>query len=135
MIPTGRSPIYNHANATLQGLTTIRAFKAQDILCNEFNTFQNFNSSAWYLYYALANSFAFSLEMTCLVYLATVLLSFLLYSDTGELFSTYIFHLFIIIVKFSYTHTYTQHIYNTFSSVCEGECGMPVLATDIILKT
>lgn len=81
---TGRSPIYNHANATMQGLTTIRAFRAQDILCHEFNTFQNFNSSAWYLYYALANSFAFCLEMTCLFYLTTVLLSFLLYSESGE---------------------------------------------------
>lgn len=80
---TGRSPIYNHANATLQGLTTIRAFKAQDVLCSEFNAFQNFNSSAWYLYYSLANSFAFTLEMVCLCYLAAVLFSFLIYSDAG----------------------------------------------------
>lgn len=40
-----RSPIFAHTNATLQGLSTIRAFKAEESVKRDFNNHLDFNSS------------------------------------------------------------------------------------------
>lgn len=76
------SPIYSHANATLQGLATIRAFKANDILQNEFYNHIDHNSGAWYLKIASTRAFALWLDIVCLLYIAVVTLSFVVF-DIG----------------------------------------------------
>lgn len=74
-----RSPVFSHANATLQGLSTIRAFRAEEILSSEFDNHQDLNTSAWYLFLATARAFALWLEVTCVLYSASVIFSFLLF--------------------------------------------------------
>uniref|UniRef100_A0A146LYI9 Cystic fibrosis transmembrane conductance regulator n=6 Tax=Lygus hesperus TaxID=30085 RepID=A0A146LYI9_LYGHE len=78
---TTRSPVFSHLNASVQGLTTIRAFGAQEILIKEFDNHQDLHSSAWYLFIASSRAFGFWLDIVCFIYIALVTLSFLLFAD------------------------------------------------------
>ncbi|XP_030747810.1 probable multidrug resistance-associated protein lethal(2)03659 [Sitophilus oryzae] len=73
---TTRSPVFSHINASLQGLTTIRAFGAQDILRDEFDTYQDVHSSAFYMFLCCNQTFGFWLDFHCIIYAALVTLSF-----------------------------------------------------------
>uniref|UniRef100_A0A182SDL2 ABC transmembrane type-1 domain-containing protein n=1 Tax=Anopheles maculatus TaxID=74869 RepID=A0A182SDL2_9DIPT len=72
-----RSPLFSHTNATLQGLSTIRAFGAQSALQREFNEFLDVNSSAWYMFISTSRAFALWLDMVCVLYIGIVTISFL----------------------------------------------------------
>lgn len=41
-----------HTTATLEGLSTVRAFQAENRLIHEYDQHQNLNSSAWFLFVA-----------------------------------------------------------------------------------
>lgn len=89
----GRSPIFSHMNATLQGLSTVRAFNAETILEMEFHEYQDFNTSCWYLFICASRWFALWLDVVCLLFIAFVTYSFLFFGN-GKLFK--IFHIFFI---------------------------------------
>ncbi|KAJ9588188.1 hypothetical protein L9F63_018452, partial [Diploptera punctata] len=72
-----RSPVFQHLNASLQGLTTIRAFGAEEILMKEFDNHQDLHSGAWYLFIASSRAFGFWLDVVCLIYICIVTFSFL----------------------------------------------------------
>ncbi|KMQ90611.1 multidrug resistance-associated protein, partial [Lasius niger] len=72
-----RSPVFAHLSATLQGLPTIRAFEASEILTNEFDRHQDLHSSAWYIFIASSRAFGFWLDVFCVIYIVLVTLSFL----------------------------------------------------------
>ncbi|CAL7941040.1 unnamed protein product [Xylocopa violacea] len=76
-----RSPVFGHLNATLQGLPTIRAFEAAEILTKEFDQHQDLHSSAWYIFISSSRAFAFWLDFLCVVYICLVTLSFLVLND------------------------------------------------------
>uniref|UniRef100_A0A2H8TSM5 Putative multidrug resistance-associated protein lethal(2)03659 n=1 Tax=Melanaphis sacchari TaxID=742174 RepID=A0A2H8TSM5_9HEMI len=73
-----RSPVFAHLNASLQGLTTIRAFEAEQILSKEFDNHQDLHSSAWYLFISSSRAFGFWLDIVCLIYISVVTFSFLI---------------------------------------------------------
>lgn len=77
--------MYSHVNATLQGLSTIRVFRAQGILETEFYEHLNHNTSAWFLSITTTRAFALWLDLVCLVYIAFVTLSFLVI-ETGKVY-------------------------------------------------
>ncbi|XP_078047115.1 putative multidrug resistance-associated protein lethal(2)03659 [Augochlora pura] len=80
-----RSPVFGHLNATLQGLPTIRAFEAGEILTKEFDNHQDLHSSAWYIFIATSRAFGFWLDLFCVFYIVLVTYSFLLLEDSlGE---------------------------------------------------
>ncbi|KAJ8954554.1 hypothetical protein NQ318_000788 [Aromia moschata] len=72
-----RSPIYTHLTASLQGLTTIRAFGAQEILTFEFDNYQDQYSSAYYMFLGANRTFGFWLDFICVIYIALVTVSIL----------------------------------------------------------
>ncbi|XP_048004907.1 ATP-binding cassette sub-family C member 4-like [Leguminivora glycinivorella] len=79
-----RSPVFSHLNASLQGITTIRAFGAQETLIREFDNHQDLHSSAWYLFIATSRAFGFWLDLVCVIYIAIVTLSFLVLNSVGQ---------------------------------------------------
>lgn len=73
---TARSPVFSHLNASFQGLTTIRAFDADEILINEFDRHQDQHSSAWFIFLATSRAFGFYLDFLSVIYVAVVIGSF-----------------------------------------------------------
>lgn len=80
---SARSPIYSHLGASLNGLSTIRAFEAQTILVREFDSLQDLNSSAFYMFMTTSRAFGFWLDVFSVIYIAIVTLSFFLMADVG----------------------------------------------------
>ncbi|KAI4459855.1 atp-binding cassette sub-family c [Holotrichia oblita] len=76
-----RSPVFTHLNATLQGLTTIRAYGAQEILKMEFDKYQDLHTSAWYMYITASSAFGFYLDLLCFIFTALVAFSFLIIAE------------------------------------------------------
>ncbi|KAJ8929217.1 hypothetical protein NQ314_018096 [Rhamnusium bicolor] len=72
-----RSPIYTHLTASLQGLTTIRAFGAQEILKQEFDNYQNKYTAAYFMFLGANRTFGFWLDFHCIIYIALVTVSIL----------------------------------------------------------
>ncbi|XP_018565535.1 probable multidrug resistance-associated protein lethal(2)03659 isoform X2 [Anoplophora glabripennis] len=72
-----RSPIFTHLTASVNGITTIRAFGAQDILTREFDHFQNQYTAASFLFLGANRAFGFWLDFHCVVYTVFVMISIL----------------------------------------------------------
>ncbi|XP_015517778.1 probable multidrug resistance-associated protein lethal(2)03659 isoform X1 [Neodiprion pinetum] len=76
-----RSPVFGHLSATLNGLTTIRAFDAEANLSKEFDNHQDLHSSAWYIFISCSRTFGYYLDFTCVIYTGLVTFSFLVLSQ------------------------------------------------------
>ncbi|XP_017890591.1 multidrug resistance-associated protein 4-like [Ceratina calcarata] len=77
-----RSPVFTHLNATLNGLATIRAYRAQEILRKEFDKLQDVHTSTVYMYVVASTAFGFSLDIFCFVFTSLVTFSFLLLQES-----------------------------------------------------
>ncbi|XP_022168732.1 probable multidrug resistance-associated protein lethal(2)03659 isoform X2 [Myzus persicae] len=71
-----RSPVFAHMKETLQGLTTIRAYKVEQILINEFDKHQDLHSSAWDMFICANQAFGFWLDIVSIIYIGIVIFSF-----------------------------------------------------------
>lgn len=106
-----RSPVFSHITATLNGLSTIRACGAQEMLKKEFDTHQDVHSGTWYCifltqflqtlkyvlmfhfifrYISIATNTAFGLWLSvfCCLFVAVVTFTFLIMGR-----GIYIFHI------------------------------------------
>ncbi|XP_047107045.1 ATP-binding cassette sub-family C member 4-like [Schistocerca piceifrons] len=76
-----KSPVFTHLLATLQGLTTIRAYGAESILREEFDKHQDLHTSAWYMFLTTSQTFGFTLDIMSTIYMAFISFSFLFLED------------------------------------------------------
>ncbi|XP_050101195.1 ATP-binding cassette sub-family C member 4-like [Anopheles aquasalis] len=76
-----RSPIFTHIAATLTGLPTIRSYGVQRLLVQEFDTHQNVNTGACFMFHSGRIAFGLLLDTIFFLFFASVTLSYLLYDD------------------------------------------------------
>ncbi|XP_017043983.2 probable multidrug resistance-associated protein lethal(2)03659 [Drosophila ficusphila] len=69
-----RSPMYSHFSATLNGLPTIRAMGAQDLLTKEYDNYQDLHSSGYYTFLSTNRAFGYYLDLFCVAYVISVTL-------------------------------------------------------------
>lgn len=84
----------SHVTASMNGLTTIRAFNAETMLIQEFDDFQDAHSSAWYLFLASGRCFGFWLDMLCITFSAVGIYSLIAVND-GKYFVQLMFQIII----------------------------------------
>ncbi|XP_074035480.1 probable multidrug resistance-associated protein lethal(2)03659 isoform X2 [Leptinotarsa decemlineata] len=76
-----RSPAFTHLSATLQGLTTIRALDAGDILEKEFDRHQDYYTSAFFMFVSTNAAFGFTLNMCCIIFVGILTFSLITFKD------------------------------------------------------
>ncbi|XP_065916533.1 ATP-binding cassette sub-family C member 4-like isoform X2 [Dysidea avara] len=77
-----RSPLYSHISATIQGLSTIRAFKEQMSFLNRFHFYQNEHTKGWYMKISTSRWFGIRLDLVGSVFLTIVIFSSIPLADT-----------------------------------------------------
>lgn len=73
--------MFSHMVATVNGLSTIRAFSAQDMFIEEFDAIQDNHSCAWFLYIASSRCFGYWLDMICIIFIGFVVFILLFFND------------------------------------------------------
>ncbi|GAB0087984.1 multidrug resistance-associated protein 4 [Sergentomyia squamirostris] len=76
-----RSPVFTHLGASLSGLPTIRAFRAQEILVQEFDGLQDTHTATWYMFISSSAAFGFTMDFLCFSFMFFVTFSFLLINN------------------------------------------------------
>ncbi|KAK4317272.1 hypothetical protein Pmani_011632 [Petrolisthes manimaculis] len=76
-----RSPVFSHLSASLQGLTTIRAFQVQQSFIQDFDQHQDLHSSAWFLFLSTTRWFGICLDWISCIYIAIVTFGFMGMTD------------------------------------------------------
>ncbi|CAH1101123.1 unnamed protein product [Psylliodes chrysocephalus] len=79
-----RGPVFSHLIATIDGMTTIRASQAEEMIIKEFDILLDQHSSAWYLYIAANEVFGFILDVMSTLFIAVVTYQFLLFESSEE---------------------------------------------------
>ncbi|KAM6945546.1 ATP-binding cassette sub-family C member 4 [Aplochiton taeniatus] len=67
---TTRSPVFSHLSSSLQGLWTIRAFRAEERFQNTFDAHQDLHSESWFLFLTTSRWFAIRLDAICSVFVS-----------------------------------------------------------------
>ncbi|XP_054831012.1 ATP-binding cassette sub-family C member 4 [Eublepharis macularius] len=79
---TTRSPVFSHLSSSLQGLWTIRAFKAEQRFQELFDAHQDLHTESWFLFLTTSRWFAVRLDAICAVFVVVVAFGCLLLAQT-----------------------------------------------------
>ncbi|XP_038615214.1 multidrug resistance-associated protein 4 isoform X2 [Tachyglossus aculeatus] len=69
---TTRSPVFSHLSTSLQGLWTIRAYKAEERFQEMFDAHQDLHSEAWFLFLTTSRWFALRLDAICAIFVIVI---------------------------------------------------------------
>ncbi|XP_031636354.1 multidrug resistance-associated protein 4-like [Contarinia nasturtii] len=78
-----KSPVFTHLAATLNGLSTVRAYNAEKILQTEFDNHQDNHSACWYSFIATGGAFGLSLDMACFIFITFIITYFIFIAETA----------------------------------------------------
>ncbi|XP_064413746.1 multidrug resistance-associated protein 4 isoform X2 [Latimeria chalumnae] len=81
---TTRSPVFSHLSSSLQGLWTIRAFKAEQRCQAIFDAHQDLHSEAWFLFLTTSRWFAVRLDFISAVFVTFVAFGSILLANELE---------------------------------------------------
>ncbi|XP_053354043.1 multidrug resistance-associated protein 4 isoform X1 [Clarias gariepinus] len=81
---TTRSPVFSHLSSSLQGLSTIRAFKAEERFQQTFDSYQDVHSEACFLFLTTSRWFAVRLDGMCSVFVTITAFGCLLLRNSLE---------------------------------------------------
>ncbi|KAA0201410.1 hypothetical protein HAZT_HAZT009513, partial [Hyalella azteca] len=70
-----RSPVFSHLSTSLHGLTTIRAFQAQDSFVKDFDDIQDLHTSSWSLMLAVTQWYGLALDGLSSCFIACVVIA------------------------------------------------------------
>ncbi|KAL5288837.1 ABCC4.2 family protein [Megaselia abdita] len=76
-----KSPIYAHTNETFQGLTTIRAFKAEKVMEDSYFNCLDTDSNAWFVSSSATRAYGTWADFVCMIYVFCVTFSFLVFKN------------------------------------------------------
>ncbi|XP_075708502.1 ATP-binding cassette sub-family C member 4 isoform X1 [Rhinoderma darwinii] len=79
---TTRSPVFSHLSSSLQGLWTIRAFKAEERFQDIFDAQQDLHSEAWFLFLTTSRWLAVRLDAICALFVIAIAFGSLILSKT-----------------------------------------------------
>ncbi|XP_043928932.1 ATP-binding cassette sub-family C member 4 isoform X2 [Protopterus annectens] len=79
---TTRSPVFSHLSASLQGLWTIRAFKAEERFQEIFDAHQDLHSEAWFLFLTTSRWLAVRLDGICAIFVTAVAIGSVLLANS-----------------------------------------------------
>ncbi|XP_006211067.1 ATP-binding cassette sub-family C member 4 [Vicugna pacos] len=79
---TTRSPVFSHLSSSLQGLWTIRAYKAEQRFQELFDAHQDLHSEAWFLFLTTSRWFAVRLDAICALFVIVVAFGSLILANT-----------------------------------------------------
>ncbi|XP_019626252.1 PREDICTED: multidrug resistance-associated protein 4-like [Branchiostoma belcheri] len=102
---TTRSPVFSHLSATLQGLTTIRALAADNIVLREFDAHQDQHSEAWFLYLCTTRWLAIRLDLLTAAFITSVTFCSVLAANSldGGLVGLTVSYAIVVTVFFQWT--------------------------------
>ncbi|XP_074031098.1 probable multidrug resistance-associated protein lethal(2)03659 isoform X2 [Leptinotarsa decemlineata] len=75
-----RSPFIGHFNATMEGLTTVRAYEKEPLLIEEFDRHLDHHTSAYYMMICTSRAFGFTIDMICSTLLSAVVVHFVFFN-------------------------------------------------------
>ncbi|XP_064826807.1 ATP-binding cassette sub-family C member 4-like isoform X3 [Oncorhynchus masou masou] len=79
-----RSPVFSHLSSSLQGLWTIRAFRAEERFQNTFDTYQDLHTESWFLFLVTSRWFALRLDGICAAFVTVTAFGCLFLRDGLE---------------------------------------------------